>query len=254
MAMDRVALEQGDNASVRRRDKTAEVVARAIVRQIQQQRLTRGTRLPAETDMIREYRVGRGTLREALRILEVNGFISVKPGPGGGPIVEGLQDDSFGRTATLFFQMGGMTYRELVEARLILEPVAARLAAERQQRDAAGSGALEQTANVQDVTDDLDYLRRTSDFHAAVIRMSGNGIVALFCQSLSDVFRGRVSSVVFPADRRQNVVRSHDAIARAIEAGKGARAEKLMREHMHEYANFVIERYPGIMDEVVEWR
>lgn len=238
---------------VRRRDKTSEVIARAIVRRVKQQGLERGARLPAEAEMIADYRVGRGTLREALRILEVNGFISLKPGPGGGPIVEGLEGESFGRMATLFFQMGGMTYRELIEARLIMEPVAARLAAER-QREANEAIRLRETANVSDVRDDRDYFQHTTDFHADVIRMSSNGIVALFCQSLSDVFRERVSGVLFPADRRHEVVAAHDAIAKAITAGNASRAEKLMREHMEQFAAFVVERYPGIMDEIVEWR
>jgi GntR family transcriptional regulator, transcriptional repressor for pyruvate dehydrogenase complex len=203
--------------------------------------------------MIADYRVGRGTLREALRILEVNGFITLKPGPGGGPIVEGLQGDSFARMATLFFQMGGMTYRELIEARLIMEPVAARLAAER-VREAAAAAKLREDAIVKDVRDDLDYFRHTTDFHADVIRMSGNGIVALFCQSLSDVYRERVSGVLFPAERRHEVIAAHDAITKAITSGNATRAEKLMREHMHEFAAYVVERYPGIMDETVEWR
>jgi GntR family transcriptional repressor for pyruvate dehydrogenase complex len=235
------------DASVRRRDKTSEVIARAIVRHVQSQGLEPGTRLPPEADMIADFRVGRGTLREALRILEVNGFITLKPGPGGGPIVEGLQGESFGRMATLFFQMGGTTYRELVEARLIMEPVAARLAAEH-RREALSA------ATVDDVSDENEYLLHTSDFHAAVIRASSNGIVALFCQSLADVYHERVRGVLFPVDRREDVVTAHEAIARAINTGNGSRAEKLMRQHMEEYAAFVFERHPGIMEEVVEWR
>ncbi len=240
-------------ASVRRRDKTSEVIARAIVRHVQSQGLERGARLPPEADMIADFRVGRGTLREALRILEVNGFITLKPGPGGGPIVEGLQGESFGRMATLFFQMGGTTYRELVEARLIMEPVAARLAAEH-RREELSADHLKGAASVKDVSDEHDYLLHTSDFHTAVIRASGNGIVSLFCQSLADVYHERVRGVLFPVDRRGDVVSAHQAIARAINNGNGSRAENLMRQHMEEYAAFVFERHPGIMEEIVEWR
>jgi DNA-binding FadR family transcriptional regulator len=238
---------------VRRRDKTAEVVARAIVRRTQQQGLKPGARLPSEAEMISTYRVGRGTLREALRILEVNGFITLKPGPGGGPVLEGLREEGFGRMATLFFQMGGLTYRELIEARLIMEPIAARLAAQRRS-ELEEVNHLRSTAKVLNVTDDRDYFSHTSDFHASVIRMSGNGIVGLFCQSLAEVFRERVSGVLFAPDQREEIVSAHEAIARAIETGNGTRAEKLMREHMEHYAEFVLERYPAIMDEIVEWR
>lgn len=241
------------SGAVRRPGKTSDLLARQIIRLIRREGLSTGDRLPNEAEMIEEYQVGRGTLREALRILEVNGFISIKPGPGGGPIVESPSAEKFGRMAALFYQVEGMTYREVVQARLIMEPMAARLAAEQQRSDAPSDG-LKRLAAIRNFRDDDEYFEHSLDFHATVITLSRNRIFELFCQSLSDVFRERVSSILFPEDRRQEVVSSHKAIASAISSGNGTRAHKLMREHMEAYAEFVFERHPAIMDEVIEWR
>src|SRR5690606_33032560 len=87
--------------------------------------------LEPEGAMLRRYRVARASLREALRILEIHGLIRIKPGPGGGPVVAAVDSGDFGRMATLYFQALDIRVAALVDTRLVLEPVLARLAAER---------------------------------------------------------------------------------------------------------------------------
>ena len=71
-----------------RPQKTAMIVAKRIVADIAGEGVSVGTRLPPEKAMLDQYQVGRGTLRESLRYLELSGVLSLKPGPGGGPTVE----------------------------------------------------------------------------------------------------------------------------------------------------------------------
>ena len=111
--------------------------------------------------MMAEYGVGRGTLREALRILEVNGLIASRPGPGGGPVVMEASTHDFGRMASLFFNARGVTLRDLMEARLIMEPIAARLAAERHDPD---STVRLREMDFDATKDDERYLNTSSDF------------------------------------------------------------------------------------------
>src|SRR4051794_21417139 len=177
----------------RRVEKVGQLVAREILAEITRGGLKPGSRLPPEVTMMEQYQVGRGTLREALRILEVNGLISIKPGPGGGPSVEKASTHDFGRMATLFFNARRLTLRELIEARLVLEPVTARLAAER--RDEEGIRRLQEVIDFRESGDEDAYVRATSDFHALVADLAGNGVISIFVLSLAEVFHARVREI-----------------------------------------------------------
>src|SRR5437764_3910532 len=122
-------IRTGASDAVLRRLKTSESVARDIARDIMEAGLTTGDALPPEAAMLQQYGVSRESLREALRLLEVQGLISIRRGPGGGPIVGAIDPANPGRASTLFFYMPGATYREQLEARIIGEGVLAEMAA-----------------------------------------------------------------------------------------------------------------------------
>lgn len=237
----------------RRADKVSEVVARAIVHDIVTRGLEQGATLPSEAVMLARFQVGRASLREALRILEVHGLITIKPGPGGGPIVAAPTSRSFGRIATLFFQLDGATFRELVEARSLLEPVMARIVAERQTAEIIT--ALR--ANVEDgkrQQGDDRHAKVGTDFHGLMAGASGNRVLDLMSSAIRDVFYERVTSSLWPRNDRPRIHLEHEAIVKAIEKGDGKLAEKLMRKHMEEMVERCEERLPGLLDEIVDWR
>lgn len=248
-------MSQSDTEPRRRTEKVSEVLARQIVRDIARHHLPPGTVLEAESAMLERYRVSRASLREALRILEVHGLISIKPGPGGGPVVGRVDSADFGKMSTLFFQILGATVGELVEARLTIEPVMARMAAARvdDERRAALEAIIadQQSADVQSVG---EYLGASMDFHATVASMSGNRILDLFASGLKDIYLDRVTGFLFPPAERETVMKAHVGIARAIMKGDEKRAERLMREHMEDYARYAGTARPGLDDEVVEWQ
>ncbi len=228
----------------------SEAIARDIVRRIGTEGLKPGTQLPPEAKMLQEYRVGRGSLREALRILEVHGLISIKPGPRGGPTVDRVRTQNFGRMASLYFQMDGVTFRELIEARLTMEPLLARRAAE-----VGDPELLAELAGYEHVArSDDEYLVQAGGFHQLVAIMSGNRIMSLFGQSLADVVRDRMNDSLYPKSRRREVFGAHGDIARAIIAGDAELAERSMREHMEDYVAQAKRRHPGLLQEVVDWR
>lgn len=240
----------GACSQMKRSSKISEAIAREILQHICDARLEVGSQLPGEAQMLEEFDVGRGSLREALRILEVHGVIKIKAGPRGGPVVVGPKTNDYGRMATLFFQAGSMTFREVIDARLMLEPMMARLAAERGHSD-----LIEQLEMTRTETDtDQSYLRTSESFHRLVGSMSENRVLNLMCHAMEDIFHERVSGLLFPRERRGDVVKAHAAIASAIRNRDGALAEKLMRDHMAEYAHYVEARHPALMDEIVQWR
>src|SRR5439155_15826548 len=115
--------------------KTSERIALEIVHDIVAQGLQAGDHLPLEAAMVEHYGVSRASLREALRLLEVQGLIALKPGPGGGPVVGSVDAPSLARTTTLYFHLGGMTYGELYQTQEMLEPLCAELAARHPDRE-----------------------------------------------------------------------------------------------------------------------
>ena len=94
----------------RRTEKLSEVLAREIVRDLRD--LEPSTMLPPEAVMLDKYRVGRASLREALRLLEVQGLIVIRPGPGGGPMVAQADSVHYGRMSSLYYHMVGATYHD----------------------------------------------------------------------------------------------------------------------------------------------
>ena len=93
--------------SVTRTLKTSESVARDIVHDIVSGGLRTGDRLEPEALMLEQYGVSRESLREGLRLLEAQGLISIRRGPGGGPIVGRVDPANFGRMSTLFYHLVG---------------------------------------------------------------------------------------------------------------------------------------------------
>lgn len=233
----------------RRAEKIAVTVARDIVRDIKG--LLPGTRLPPEPELAERYGVARSTVREALRILELQGLLTIKVGPGGGPTVMEIDSRNFARMASLYFHFVDGTYRDIVQARMALEPMMARLAALRTDRDAVG--ALNAFVDSSIDPKSPSYLENATGFHATLSGMSGNPVLDVMGRSLQHIYVDRLEGTIFPVDARPEVQEQHAAIAKAVMRGHADRAERLMRAHMVEFAAVAAENNPGVLDEAVRW-
>src|ERR1700730_16909130 len=116
---------------ITRPTKTAAIVAKSIVNQITNRQLKPGDRLPAERQMLAEYGVGRGTLREALRFLEMQGCITIRPGPRGGPAVSRPVSRYLASSLSMVLELSRTRFRAIVETRYVIEPAVAAAAATR---------------------------------------------------------------------------------------------------------------------------
>jgi DNA-binding FadR family transcriptional regulator len=233
-----------------RTEKVSQSVAREIVRTIVEQRLEPGSVLPAEAEMVHEFGVGRASLREALRLLEVQGLVAMKPGPGGGPVVGAADATHFGRMATLFFQLAGATFADLLEARAALEPMMVRQLTEAQ--DPELMERLEELL-VADHEDQRTYVAQAVGFHDLIASSTKNPVLNLVSAAIIHCYAARVPGASFPAGRRHEVVNEHLAILRAVVERRPAEAEALMRQHMASTRADVEARYPGLLDELVGW-
>ncbi|GAA5144951.1 hypothetical protein GCM10025768_01490 [Microbacterium pseudoresistens] len=240
----------GSSPSRPRVVKLAETVARSVVDEIVARGRLPGEPLAPEAEMADHFGVSRATVREALRILETHGLVVLKPGRNGGPQVGEVDPVTFARSLTWFLQMRQTRFWEVLEARVLLEPMMAALAARR--RDADGLRAL--AATLEDYPeDDHGYLEATQRFHGVIAGISGNAVLDLFGRSLKEVYTGRVVPVEQPAARRELVLREHREVAEAVMEGDPDLAEDRMREHMVELSLGFERRYRALGDEFVGW-
>jgi DNA-binding FadR family transcriptional regulator len=239
----------------RRKLKLSEAIAAQILDDIARRGMTEGEPLMSEAAMLETYGGGRASVREALRILETNGLIKIKAGPRGGAVVGSVDPVQFGRSATRYFQLGGATVRELIEARLILEPATTGLAARR--RDPADMQRLRnwlEATHDQPIGDDSAYLTEVFEFHSIVAGMSGNLVLDLITLAMKDVFTSRVRGAVYPSSARKRVRLVHEEIAQLILDGDADGAQNLMREHLEEYVRYATKRLPGLLEDRVTWQ
>lgn len=238
-------------SSPRRPVKTSEAVMVLLVRDMVARGLQSGDRLPTEAEMMRQYGVSRASLREAIRLLEVQGLITLKPGPGGGATVGAADVRNFARTATLYLHLGGMTYGELTDTQEVLEPLLAEAAARNPDTVAKRSALAPYLAD--DIpADGPEYRRLSSGFHDTVARLAENGVLALLARSLSGIVTSHVTSHMDPVELRPAILEEHRAIARAIAAGQHQVARRLMAEHYAHQHEYLAERWPNRLSEVVE--
>jgi GntR family transcriptional regulator, transcriptional repressor for pyruvate dehydrogenase complex len=233
--------------------KAAMLVAQLIVRDIGRAGLRPGDLLPPERAMLETYDTGRGTLREALRLLEFQGVIALKPGPGGGPILMNPAAAHLAGSLQLLMQLNQAPYREIVAARAALEPVASRLTAGRisaeSLADLAGT-----VAQMRENIDDTDWFRDSGRrFHEVIAWSSGNVLFAYIVDALLGIMHGTVIGTEDPGDRRAAVLRAHEEIYAAIAAHDAAAAEQRMREHIEAYERHAQRRFPDTLGQTVTW-
>ena len=228
--------------------KASERLAREIARTIVDGDLDEGDRLPHERDMLEQLDVGRATLREALRLLESWGLVTIRTGPGGGPVVRRPQPQDFADQLSLMLHFHQFTLADVSDARLALEPQVARLAAEKISK--AEIDALKKTIDVmREHLDDEDvFFEQNRIFHSTIADASGSRIIQIFQDSLKEIGEGASAGVQYSAPQFQVILDSHSRIVDALEAGDPDLASREMYSHLNEGRRYVARRFSRALD------
>ena len=234
--------------------KKAELIAQDILRDIVVRNLVAGDGLAPEAEMLREYGVARGSLREALRILEVQGIIALRTGSKGGPVVCEVGPAEFGQMAALYFQATHVSLNDLLEARRVIEAVMAQIAA--QERRPELLEQLEELAERMKTVDlehaSPEYTETAMEFHRIICGFSSNGVLNLIGGGLIEAFMGRVIPSAFQPELRHQAMSEHRAVIKAILDGDSKKAYSLMGQHMSHYASNQININP--LEQMIEWQ
>ena len=201
--------------------------------------LSEGEMLGHEPDLVERFGVSRPSLREALRILEAEGLVTVVRGVHGGVVVHEPGKRMTARTAALVLQAGNVPLADVYEARTMLEPVAARVIATSRGRKAAVKKLRSLLADERDAIEDPEKFGvANAAFHHGLVSLAGNQTLIIVADMLDEIVVRAVTAVSSGDDIvgslavRQRGLRSQARLLDLIDDGDGPGAEEHWRTHM----------------------
>jgi GntR family transcriptional regulator, transcriptional repressor for pyruvate dehydrogenase complex len=233
--------------------KTAILLAQRMVTEIADHHLEPGTPLPPERVMLERYGVARGSLREALRFLEIQGVLTIKTGPSGGPIVSRPDSKNLASVLAMMLQLEHAKFNEILEARQVMEPPLAGLAAERmtdEQIEVLHQSVVRMRTEIEDGEAFLD---ENQHFHELIADAAGNHVFALFISSLNWISDASVLGVSYPIEARRSVCKEHGRIHQAVADRDADRAAAAMRVHVGDFAAYVRKQFPQAVEAELTW-
>lgn len=220
---------------VTRTPKTAEIVATELRRRIIRRELEEGDSLPPESSLIDEFGISRPTMREAIRILETEQLVTVTRGAKGGARVHAPEIDLVGQYAGIYLQYQGATLNDVIEARRLIDPAAARLAAQRRPADTIAELHNLLIKMEEEIDDPAAYSHNAAMFHLKAVEGSGNKTLTLIASVINHIWEAHLLNVTgqgYSLRLAKIGLLSSQKLLKLIEQGKAAKAEKHALEHL----------------------
>lgn len=198
-----------------------------------------GHRLPSELELIARFGMAKGTIREAIRILEAQGLVKSRTGPGGGVFVHQVSEERATALLGNYFFFQHLTIEDIYQIREALEPeLAARL---------AGRLTETQLAALEDVMTSYSEPARTPEeereqhisslrFHALLAEMSGNPLLRFLIRFTANMLAEiTVSRRLYAQPNRELWSTGRDyqlRLVAALRAGDEEAARQILSSHM----------------------
>lgn len=218
--------------------KSSDVLADKLRGEILSETYPVGSPLPTERELVSATGLSRGSVREALRILESQGLVTTKAGRYGGTVVSQPSDDLLASHINFYAKGRSVPLRALVEVRLALEPMVAYLAAKNRTN--------ENLEELQAIADRLDaaakndvevFLQENAKWHDALAAASHNELLRGFAKSVAGMMFevSRLEEFATP-EIRGRVCKAHRRILDAITARDAETARARVEKDVKAYA------------------
>jgi DNA-binding FadR family transcriptional regulator len=225
----------------RRAPRLAESVADSLRERILDHEFADGDSLPKQEDLVRHYRVSLPSVREALRVLETEGLITVQRGKVGGSIVHVPRAGKVAYMLGLVLQSRQVDVDDVVHAISQIEPLCARACAERSDRRRTVVPALRRTHKACEaaIANPTEFARLARRFHEELVATCGNQTFIVMVGALESLWTAQVRSM---GERlqlgdfeirgtRESSLAEHQRLLDCIVAGDADGAEQVARAH-----------------------
>ncbi|MCC8152001.1 MAG: FadR family transcriptional regulator [Lachnospiraceae bacterium] len=204
-----------------------------------------GEHLPSERKMMEMMQRSRPTIREAMRVLERDGYIKIQSGSSGA-VVQELNVDNAVQTLENVIQFQKLTIKEILEFRLTTECDAASLASKRRtQQDLADMIKVLQQSE-ETAGNPEEFISCDLQFHQIVARASGNAMYGIMLQVCRNIIGESLTALLCDGTKKQQEERylrirlEHEKILLAITEGNGESACRMMTQHLEEATKDVL--------------
>lgn len=202
---------------------------------LQQEQVKPGDRFPTEKELCTTLGVGRGTVREAVKVLVSQGFLEIRPGLG--TFVKSKTPEQSSAVSE-WFVTNEVQLKDLIVVRSALEPLSARLAIENctpEQLELLQKNQ-EEAVRAAELCDAALLAHCDEEFHRIIFMITGNGLMIEINEMINRhlaQFRQHTFRIQNNID---NFIPAHGAIVQAFEMHDPELGEKRMRQHMKKVA------------------
>ncbi|MBD9625009.1 FadR family transcriptional regulator [Ensifer sp. ENS06] len=222
-----------------RRIKLSDQVAEDLRRWIARESLGPKDRLPPEKVLMQHYGCSKGTIREALKALEVEGLLVMQAGPNGGPEIQATSMGTVIQQMRQYFHFQDLDFKDVYELRktlevMVAENVVGRLKEEQFTRLQANIDTCIEAARI----DDRETGRTVEiEFHDILCEACDNPILVLMCRFLNALARDlvirRTDSLREHTEFGQHNIGAHVSLLDALRRKDAQAVRRVMSEHMH---------------------
>lgn len=214
--------------------KISERIAQQIKNAILHGTMKPGDRLHPERELVERFQASRVSVREALKTLETSGLLAIKPGSG--VFVAEADSKPLSESFSSLLRIQKASLNDLTEARIILEPGIAQLAAQRITPEEIQrlERNIEETRGV--VQSNQPAYQPNIEFHSLLAEATHNPVIALMMRPLFDVLKEMNLEMEGSPQRRIDISREavayHQRILRALKEKDEKKVYALMRRHV----------------------
>jgi DNA-binding FadR family transcriptional regulator len=219
-------------------------VTNQIEEAILKRKLNAGDKLPSERELQETFKVSRGTLREALRVLEQKGLISIKTGAKGGAVVRAVTAEQASDSLSFLFRYHKVSLHDLAEFREAVEGNVTALAAERATEEDIGH--LKRLLQKAEIVSEQgpsrwdEFINTDNQLHMALTRMARNPVYETVLQIVHDNIKPYYDSFL-PRSRKMLRENYQDLseIVNAVQKGRASEARLLAQAHVQRFNRFM---------------